>query len=372
MYYYGSQQVLRIARNGVTLYALFISPAFTGTPAVTGMLTDGETLSLTDDGFTGTDAVQTYAWERRLGSGGTPESAGSGATISGVEGYQFRCTTTITNPGGSDGATTAWTATVGAATFSRVVFIGASIMNDLNPVDDLTERNATFETAFSNEGATVEVFSNAVPAHRADDALATLTAAMAEFPADTLFFVHIGGGDVTAAKPYPGGATALQTDLAALIDQAATRPNSVILGDLTFRDYDDTTAGNESAGSKPYNDGILAPLCDTRRGDLLTRAYYADGTPVVCLYEWSWANRDTFLSADNVHPSAGGITAMQNWLAERLAPICLGAAVPAQVDRTDFSAALENTAGTGTAVFTGTPPVSNAAGTGTATWSEAA
>ncbi len=234
--------------------------------------------------------------------------------------------------GASDWSASVEVSTGGVATFSRVVFIGASIMQDIAG-DTLSTRNTPFETAFQAQGATVEVYSRTQNGDTAAETGALLTEAMAAFPADTLFFVHTGGNNVSANRPHPGGASALTTALSGLVDIAATRPGSVILSDLTFRDYDGSTAADEAAGAKPYNDNVYLPLFLARKSDLAEQAYYADGTPVSCLYEWTYYNRATYLSSDNVHPSTGGIAALRGWLAERLAPICTGEAIPAQATR---------------------------------------
>ena len=217
-------------------------------------------------------------------------------------------------------------------TFSRVVFVGASILNDVYG-SDLSTRNSAAEAAFAAAGATVEVYANTADGEDAGAAAQRLTDAMAVSPDDTLFFVHTGGNNVTPNRPYPGGAATLDAQMAALADIAAIRPGTVILSDLTFRDYDDTTAGNEAAGSKPYNDSLLRPLFDARRSDLAAQAYYADGTPVACLYEWSYYNRTTYLAADTIHPSPAGVIMLRDWLAARLAPVCTNAALPPQATR---------------------------------------
>jgi hypothetical protein len=218
--------------------------------------------------------------------------------------------------------------------FERVVFIGASIMAQTFG-SSLSQRNATAEAAFAANGAEVEVYAHAASGFDAGQVQALLSEAMATFPDKTLFFVHAGGNNVTANRPYPGGEAALAAQLNGLIDIAAARPGSVILSDLTFRDYGDTTAKNEPSGSKPYNDTIYLPAFRARQAALLSRAYYADGTPVSCLYEWSWEARDSYLSADNIHPAnPGGRDLLRDWLAARLAPICLGLPAPAQFTRT--------------------------------------
>ena len=222
----------------------------------------------------------------------------------------------------------------GLEEFERVVFIGASIMEQTFG-SSLSLRNTAAEAAFAAQGAVVEVYAHAAGGSDAGQVQTLLSEALATFPDKTLFFVHAGGNNVTANRPYPGGDTTLTGQLDGLIDIAATRPGSVIISDLTFRDYGGSTATNEAAGAKPYNDTIYLPAFRARAGDLLSRAYYADGTPVSCLYEWSWENRAAYLSGDNIHPeNPGGRNLLRSWLAERLAPICLGLPAPAQFVRT--------------------------------------
>jgi hypothetical protein len=240
---------------------------------------------------------------------------------------------TATNTAGAAQSGFSLTVTAIPVTFGRVVFVGASIMRDLNPVANLTQRNTNFEAAFAAEGALVEVYAAATAGALLSDTVTELSAAMTAFPDDTLFFVHAGGNNISANRPYPGGAGAIAADLDALIDVAANRPGSVIISDLTFRDYDDMTAADESAGAKPYNDAVYLPAFRTRADALLGRAYYTDGTPVSCLYEWTYHNRAGYLSSDNVHPTNAGVTALRTWLAARLAPVVINAALPAQETR---------------------------------------
>lgn len=221
----------------------------------------------------------------------------------------------------------------GQSEFKRVVFVGASILGQSFGTGDL-QRVPEVEALFSERGAAIEAYVHAVSGSDAGQIQTLLNEAMVAFPQDTLFFVHAGGNDVTDARPYPGAAAALTASLEGLADIAASRPGTVILSDLTFRDYDGTTVQDEAAGSKPYNDTLYLPLFQARKADLLERAYYDDGTPVSCLYEWSYANRATYLSADTIHPAdPEGRALLRNWLVERLTPLCLGQPAPAQEDR---------------------------------------
>lgn len=224
--------------------------------------------------------------------------------------------------------------------FSKVCFVGASIMNyTFSDVGDLTTRCTDVEAVFSGEGyGGLEIYCHATPGDYIDDITVSLQEAMAQHTSDTLFVVHAGGNNISSGRPYPGGASTFTTDYAALIAQAATRPGSCIISDVSFRDYDDTTADDEAAGSQPYNTNLTKPALAAARGGLVNHAYYDDGTPVTCFYEWSYYRRLRFLSGDNVHPSVpDGENLLRQWFAQRIGPIATGAGVPAQVDRVELA-----------------------------------
>lgn len=322
---------------GLTVLAAPTAPAQMAAPAVTATGSTLLRVTLAGDPDDGGSLItrRDLRWRETGGSWSTETGIASPVTLTALTpDTDYEVQTSAANGVGAG----PWSATGPArteaipVTFSRVVFVGASIINDLFG-SDLATRNSTAEAAFAAAGASVEVYANAADGEDAGAAAGRLTDAMAAFPADTLFFVHTGGNNVTSNRPHPGGATTLDAQMTALIDIAAVRPGTVIFSDLTFRDYDGTTAGNEAAGSKPYNDDLLQPLFASRKADLVTRAYYADGTPVSCLYEWTYYNRVPYLEADNIHPSATGIPLLRDWLAQRLAPVCTNAALPAQATR---------------------------------------
>lgn len=221
--------------------------------------------------------------------------------------------------------------------FERVVFVGASIMFACFG-RSLTDETINGAYEFRRLGLDVEVYGNCevgAPIGRVSE---LLEEAMTAFPSDTLFFVHAGGNNVSNNKPYPGGETSITNALNGLIDIASARPGTVLVSDITFRDYDDLTEADESLGSKPYNDNIFKPIFQTRKSDLVSNAYYTDGTPVSCLYELTYYNRAEYLSADNIHPTGEGVSLLRWWLAQRLAPVVRGEGVAAQVDRTTLTA----------------------------------
>lgn len=225
-------------------------------------------------------------------------------------------------------------------TFGKVCFVGASIMNyTFGDVGNLTTRCTDVEAVFAGEGFTgLEIYCHATPGDYIADITTSLSEAMAQHTSDTLFVIHAGGNNISSGRPYPGGSSTFTTDYAALIAQAATRPGSCIISDVSFRDYDDTTADDEAAGSQPYNTNLTKPALAAARGDLVNHAYYDDGTPVTCFYEWSYYRRLRFLSGDNVHPSVpDGENLLRQWFAQRIGPIAKGTGVPAQVDRVELA-----------------------------------
>jgi lysophospholipase L1-like esterase len=82
--------------------------------------------------------------------------------------------------------------------------------------------------------------------------------------------VHIGGNDVTAERPYPGGAEQMRARLRRLLHLLVLDGRRVFLSRLSYRAYTGAKpVPPESNGSLPYNQAIYDPLIREYSPDLL-------------------------------------------------------------------------------------------------------
>ncbi|WP_269542600.1 GDSL-type esterase/lipase family protein [Cerasicoccus fimbriatus] len=151
-----------------------------------------------------------------------------------------------------------------------------------------------------------------------------LEQAIALHPRAKYAFVHLGGNDVSADRPYVEGSESnaeieanLRRIYTTLID-AGIQP---IPMRLTFRDYKDdppVLGGiNEGNGSLPYNLQIVDPLVE----ELVPSAFDSVANkPIVDAYDYFLKNQHT-LSADGIHLGTGGRAA---WSQEILAGMGAG------------------------------------------------
>ncbi|SDR00559.1 gliding motility-associated C-terminal domain-containing protein [Flagellimonas zhangzhouensis] len=188
--------------------------------------------------------------------------------------------------------------------YDKVVVIGASIMEQVYGRDLVTPdpiRTAEWQA----NGVAVDVYGYGFSGYTINQIINEVQTAMAVFPTNTLFMIHIGGNDVSATRPYD---TATQPELDA-ISQAyddlyaaigPTRLNDVIVMPVTFREYNtDDVYNNQELGSLPYNQHILIPKILANTPSQIN----SDGNPIVDLYNFFRNNSDTY-SGDGIHPTA--------------------------------------------------------------------
>lgn len=132
------------------------------------------------------------------------------------------------------------------------------------------------------------------------DALPKLLAA---YPEARYVAVHIGGNNVTRARPFPGGASRLRADLIAIIDTIRAAGKEPILARLSYRAYKSRpSVGPARLGSLPYVEALYDPLI----AHAMPRFYdHGARRGRVDPYGWFQEHRDE-LGRDGVHLNAAG------------------------------------------------------------------
>ena len=204
-----------------------------------------------------------------------------------------------------------------------VVVIGASLMAAMFG-KNLTTPHAAATSQLAGLGHSVPVYGYATSGVRLAAAVEQYTSARAAHP-NALILMHLGGNDVSADRPYPGGQSTIDTGLANLLAVAAGDAR-FYPASLTFRDYDDLTFQDPSRGAKPYNDNILIPWIAAN----FPQAMAPYGRPKLDYYRRVLQSFDTWLSADNVHLTASGYTAFREWIVARMADLLSGQ-TPAEI-----------------------------------------
>jgi len=144
----------------------------------------------------------------------------------------------------------------------NVVVMGASIM-------DGTAGSSALRVSFQNILRTrlehpVTVWDAAVSATTTRTYINEWPALSAAIPSsinnnNTIAYIHIGGNNVTGSRPYTSAQdstviASMLSDINWIIDRVEARGWRWVLADLSFRNYDGTTAANEENGSLPYNE----------------------------------------------------------------------------------------------------------------------
>ncbi|MEM8698391.1 MAG: fibronectin type III domain-containing protein [Pseudomonadota bacterium] len=199
----------------------------------------------------------------------------------------------------------------------NVIILGASLMVDA--FANVPEDSIAYAEAM---GFTGSLQPRGVNGHDSADTRADLTAAQAEFSAtqgQNFYIVHTGGNNVTAGRPYPGGAAALESNLTALFDDIAASGDQGVLSTLTKRYYTaapQVVAGNPSTdqnGSLPYVENVYRPVIETRIPD-----WFDQGEPVVDLYGLT-EQYPEILKPDGIHPWPDGERMMHQYMLSRIA-----------------------------------------------------
>lgn len=185
-----------------------------------------------------------------------------------------------------------------------VVFLGASHEKAGYPV-------ATMQTLFDNSlGRLTTCYNEATDGWTTLDLRNNIATILATYSGKAYIYLSIGGNDVSTGRPYATDANkATQSANLEYILSAITSAGnkSLVVADLTFRDYDNTTHTTEANGSKPYNDNLIVPLFQQYAPSYV----YATGVAKAQLYKLLFDNYATYLSADTIHPNATGYAAMR-------------------------------------------------------------
>lgn len=184
---------------------------------------------------------------------------------------------------------------------ANVVILGASISEE--GFEDLNGVRPGIARLFADLGFTGTLHSYANGGDRVNDAIFQHAAARADLAADegdNLYVVHIGGNNVTANRPYPGGAETFSADYATLMANVVATDRVLPLP-LTKRLYStppEVFQGDEVSeanGSKPYNEAIIYPQIAANAPDWI-EAGLAHVDP------YAFVNRQTeMLDVDGVH-----------------------------------------------------------------------
>jgi len=149
---------------------------------------------------------------------------------------------------------------------------------------------------------------------------------------DTYSMTHIGGNDVSTGRPYSTDANlaALTSDLEYIMAAIDTKGFKSILANISFRDYDGTTAADETAGSLPYNTNIVIP-------EMVAAYQYSNDSSWFDPYELFFGNYDVFLDPDNIHGSTTGYQAWRDMMTRIVYSITSGATLVQQLRATAAS-----------------------------------
>ena len=295
-------------------------------PVLGGSGVEGSVLGYTAGIWTGADTVSSA-----LLRDGTAVPGWDGVSYTvqtGDAGAEFRIRETATN---SSGTATAQSNSVAASASTptgfgplpgvldaqNIIVLGASIIEDAfeNEPQEVTDFAARM-------GFTGTIQGRATGGQGVEMTANALNNAQAEFAASAgsnLYLVHTGGNDVTAARPYPGGATELEAGLQTIFDDIATTGDVGVLSSLTKRYYNSApqvVVGDPSTdanGSLPYVENVYIPFIETNLPD-----WSDQGQPVVDLYDLT-DRYPEFIGTDGVHPTEVGQRAMHQYVLSRMA-----------------------------------------------------
>ncbi|MEL6479062.1 MAG: fibronectin type III domain-containing protein, partial [Pseudomonadota bacterium] len=199
----------------------------------------------------------------------------------------------------------------------NVIILGASIMVDA--FENVPNESVHYAEAM---GFTGTLQPRATGGHDSADTLTALNAAQAEFSGSAgqnFYIVHTGGNNVSANRPYPGGAAELETDLTTLFNDIEAGGDLGVLATLTKRYYSSAPAvvigdpSTDQNGSLPYVENVYSPLIETR-----LPAWFDQGAPVVDLYGLT-DRYPEIIRPDGVHPWPEGERMMHQLILSRIA-----------------------------------------------------
>ena len=261
---------IAIAAAGLAVGAVFgqpgtgraagTGPANTGTPTISGAAQEGQTLTVSNGGWSGTPTSFAYAWVQCDANGGSC-SAISGATaatykpVTADVGHTVRATVTATNSGGATQATSAPSAVIssaaaptntGAPTISGSLQVGSTLTAsqgtwngaptgfafawsrcDASGDSCATIDGATNNTYTLTQAAEGRSFRVSVVATNADGSTQFTTTPTAAVPAAKATGCPAGTGAIQVAD--------LQQPARLSIDKASISPKLVTLGTHTIQ-----------------------------------------------------------------------------------------------------------------------------------------
>ncbi len=152
------------------------------------------------------------------------------------------------------------------------------------------------------------IFNRAVSGWTTASLRLELTNRLAEHPRARYVTVHIGGNNVTANRPFPGGTNALALDLQYIYATITNAGRTLIVPRISYRQYsaapvvDPLVPTSETNGSGPYNTAIVDALAAR-----YAPAFYdwTNNVPLVDPYVYFKDNAGE-LNADGVHVGTAG------------------------------------------------------------------
>ncbi|MCK5021191.1 MAG: hypothetical protein KAS32_29545 [Candidatus Peribacteraceae bacterium] len=213
---------------------------------------------------------------------------------------------------------------------ARFIMLGASLINGAweNELSNFTDE---VKTEFNKK---IIMANEAVNAWDTTDLKNDIDAILANYPdpsteyLDTYCQIHIGGNNVTQTRPYStatqGEKDTITNDITYIINAITTKGYIPVLGDLTFRNYDGTTAASPENGSLPYNENLIRALVDSD-------FKYASGKPWLQYYDVILSDYATYLDVDNVHHTPAGQQAMRDHFKDTIVNYVLTGTTPTEL-----------------------------------------
>ncbi len=176
--------------------------------------------------------------------------------------------------------------------------LGASIQNQ-------SMRHARFQPLARKTypGYDPILFNLAVSGWGTGELLRNLPAILGSHPYATYVLIHIGGNNITWARPYDGGAATLQRELREILTEVKRAGKIPVLARLSYRQYrDPLPVPPEENGSWPYVRNIFDPLI---REFCPAFFDWDRGQGLVDFYTW-FKEHPEELSSDGIHLNAQG------------------------------------------------------------------
>lgn len=349
------------ATDSEVVPANLTAPVALSAPSISlAMPIPGATVTITEGTYSGTPAPTIVGTLTLGGVDVTGDMVGLSYTIpSGTTGGVALVWSETASNGVSPSVTQQAGATVNVAAPglpTAIVIVGASIVEQ-SFGRNLNTPNASATSALQAAGYNIPIYGYGISALR----LASHNTGDPNFSrgwADALedvravhpnawIVVHLGGGDVTAYRPYGTATTTelnnFQADFDAMLASINADGGTFFVGSQTFRDYGDVTFYDPDTGSRPFNENIVIPTLATDHPFSLT----SYGRPKFDFYRWMLQDFENRLETDNVHPNPTGEADMRAYVVATLATI-LGGSEPAEIPERVAALSVLNETETGT------------------------